>query len=113
MTKILSAIFLIALSPALAVAGQGQAAPVAAVVINSVENMFRTATSSTDVVSQALLGDNVKVLKTEKNAAGEDWSQIETPDTYTGWVIASALRLLKPGDKPYASSGKVLSLIHI
>ncbi len=107
MTKILSAILLIALSPALASAGQGQAAPTAAVVINSVENMFSKATASTDVVSQALLGDNVKVLKAEKNAEGEDWCQIETPDTYTGWVMASSLRFLKPGDKPYASSGKV------
>ena len=107
MTKILSAILLIALSPALACAGQDPAAPAAAVVINSVENMFSKATSSTDVVSQALLGDNVKVLKREKNAESEDWAQIETPDTYTGWVIASSLRFLKPGDKPYASAGKV------
>ncbi len=107
MTKILSAILLIALSPALACAGQAQAAPAAAVVINSVENMFRSATVDTDVVSQALLGDNVKVLKQEKNAKGEDWCEIETPDTYTGWVIASSLRFLKPGDKPYASAGKV------
>ena len=107
MTKILSAILLIALSPALAGAGQDQAAPAAAVMINSVENMFRSASSNTDVVSQALLGDNVKVLKREKNAESEDWAQIETPDTYTGWVIASSLRFLKPGDKPYASAGKV------
>jgi hypothetical protein len=107
MTKILSAILLIALSPALACAGQNPAAPAAAVVINSVENMFSRATSSTDVVSQALLGDNVKILKTEKSVEGQDWCQIETPDTYTGWVVASSLRFLKPGDKPYASAGKV------
>ncbi len=107
MTKILYAILLIALSPALTWAGQDPAEPAAAVVITSVENMFSKATSSTDVVSQALLGDNVKVLKREKNADGEDWCQIETPDTYTGWVLASALRFLKAGDKPYASSGKV------
>jgi cell wall-associated NlpC family hydrolase len=107
MTKILSAILLIALSPALACAGQNPAAPAAAVVVNSVENMFSRATSSTDVVSQALLGDNVKVLRMEKNAQGEEWCQIETPDTYTGWVVAPSLRFLKPGDKPYASAGKV------
>ncbi len=107
MTKILSAILLIALSPALACAGQAQAAPTAAVVVSSVENMFRSATDDTDVVSQALLGDNVKVLKQEKNAKGEDWCQIETPDTYQGWVLASSLRFLKPGDKPYAAAGRV------
>ena len=107
MAKILIAAFLIVLSPALTWAGQDPAEPAAAVVVKSVENMFRSATEDTDVVSQALLGDNVKVLKKEKNAKGEDWCQIETPDTYQGWVIASALRFLKPGEKPYASSGKV------
>jgi len=107
MSKTLTAILLIALSPALALAGQDQAAPAAAVVINTAENMFSAATTDTDVVSQALLGENVKILKQEKNAAGEDWCQIETPDTYQGWVVASSLRFLKPGDKPYASSGKV------
>ena len=107
MTKALTAILLIALSPILAGAGQSPAEPTAAVVINSVENMFSRPTASTDVVSQALLGDNVKVLKREKNADGEDWVRIETPDTYPGWILASSLRFLKPGDKPYASSGKV------
>jgi hypothetical protein len=50
---------------------------------------------------------NVKITKSEKDPAGEIWYQIETPDTYPGWVIGSSLRLLKPGDKPYASAGKV------
>jgi cell wall-associated NlpC family hydrolase len=112
MIKTLSAILLAALSPALACGGQGFPPdmiepPAAAVVVRSVENMFRDPTATSDVVSQALLGDNVKVLKTEKNAQGEDWVRIETPDTYPGWILAAALRFLKPGDKPYASSGKV------
>jgi len=107
MPKILIAALLIVLSPALNWAGQDTAEPAAAVVVRSVENMFRSATEDTDVVSQALLGDNVKVLKKEKNAKGEDWCQIETPDTYQGWVIASALRFLKPGEKPYAAAGRV------
>jgi hypothetical protein len=108
MSKTLVAILLVALSPALALAGAQQAAaPATAVVINTAENMFRSASVDTDVVSQALLGDNVKILKTEKTAAGVDWCEIETPDTYQGWVVASSLRMLKPGDKPYASAGKV------
>jgi cell wall-associated NlpC family hydrolase len=107
MSKTLIAVILVALSPALACAGQNPAEPAAAVVINAVENMHSRSTSSTDVVSQALLGDNVKVLKKERNADGEDWVRIETPDTYQGWVIASSLRFLKPDDKPYASSGKL------
>ena len=87
---------------------QKPAGPAAAVVTNAVENMHSRGTASTDVVSQALLGDNVRILKKERNADGEDWYQVETPDTYKGWVISSALRFLKPGDKPYASSGKIL-----
>ncbi len=88
-------------------AAQKPADPAAAVVINAVENMHSRSTSSSDVVSQALLGDNVRILKKERNADGEDWYQVETPDTYKGWIISSALRLLKPGEKPYASSGKI------
>jgi cell wall-associated NlpC family hydrolase len=86
---------------------QKPAGPAAAVVTNAVENMHSRGTASTDVVSQALLGDNVRILKKERNADGEDWYQVETPDAYKGWVISSALRFLKPGEKPYASSGKI------
>ncbi len=107
MSKTWTAILLIALSPALALASGQAATPQTAVVINTAENMFRTATVDTDVVSQALLGENVKVLKTEKAANGETWCQIETPDTYQGWVVASSLRMVKPGEKAYASTGKV------
>jgi gamma-D-glutamyl-L-lysine dipeptidyl-peptidase len=108
MTKTLIAILLIALSPAPARAGRADAPPAAAVVIMSVENMHSRPTDVSDVVSQAKLGENVKILKSERNADGQDWSRIETPDSYPGWIISSALRFLKPGDKPYASSGKVL-----
>ncbi len=99
---------LLVLLPGLAIsAARKPADPAAAVVTNAVENMHSRPTSSSDVVSQALLGDNVRILKKERNADGEDWYRIETPDTYPGWILSSALRLLKPGDKPYASSGKI------
>jgi cell wall-associated NlpC family hydrolase len=88
-------------------AAQKPADPASAVVINAVENMHSRSTSSSDVVSQALLGDNVRILKKERNADGEDWYQVETPDAYKGWVVSSALRFLKLGEKPYASSGKI------
>jgi cell wall-associated NlpC family hydrolase len=88
-------------------AAQNSAGPTAAVVTNAVENMHSRSTSSSDVVSQALLGDNVRILKKERNADGEDWYQVETPDSYKGWIVSSALRFLKPGDKPYASSGRI------
>ena len=97
MAKTLIAAILIALSPALACAAPQPESPAAAVVVNTVENMHRGPSAETDVVSQALLGDNVKVLKTEKNPAGEDWRRIATPDTYEGWVPASSLRLPRAG----------------
>jgi hypothetical protein len=84
--------------------------PQAGVVINSAENMHSRSSAMTDVVSQALLGTNVKVLKTERNPDGEDWYYVETPDTYKGWAIGPSLRFLKPGDKPYASEGKIFEV---
>lgn len=88
-------------------AAQKPTDPAAAAVINAVENMHRRSVVSSDVVSQAILGTNVRVLRKERNADGEDWYEVETPDTYKGWVISSALKFLKPGEKPYASSGKI------
>jgi hypothetical protein len=107
MTKAVLAALLAVLSPALACAAPQADAPAAAVVLTTVENMHSGPSADTDVVSQALLGDNVKVLKKEKNPAGEDWVRIATPDTYEGWVAAKALRVLETGAKPYASAGKV------
>ncbi|HPW18029.1 MAG TPA: NlpC/P60 family protein [Candidatus Aminicenantes bacterium] len=122
MTKTVAAALLIALSPALACAAhvgavggapptqappQASAGPAAAVVTRAVENMFSRASADADVVSQAVLGTNVRLLRKERGAAGEDWYEVETPDTYKGWIAASALRVLGPGDRPYASSGRV------
>jgi gamma-D-glutamyl-L-lysine dipeptidyl-peptidase len=121
MTKPMTAVLLIALSPVLACAGEVRppgplpagppqalaAEPAAAVVTSAVENMFRRSSADADVVSQAILGTNVRLVQKERNAAGEDWYEVETPDTYRGWIIASALRVLGPGDRPYASAGKV------
>lgn len=79
----------------------------AAVVTGAVENMHRGSSADTDVVSQAILGTNVKLLQKERNAADEDWYEVETPDAYTGWIAAPALRVPDPGEAPYASSGPV------
>jgi hypothetical protein len=104
-------LFLIATIPLLALAAADKpAVPGAGVVINPAENMHSRASAMTDVVSQALLGTNVKVLKTERNSDGEDWYYVETPDTNKGWVIGPSLRFLKPGDKPYASQGRIFEV---
>jgi cell wall-associated NlpC family hydrolase len=61
-------------------------------------------------VSQTVRGTAVKVLREEKNDRGEPWFEIETPDTYRGWVAAAGLRLLPDGEKPYASTGRVFEV---
>jgi cell wall-associated NlpC family hydrolase len=86
------------------------AGPGGAVVVRSVENMYRRPDPASDVVSQALLGDNVRILEPMKNFAGEEWFRIETPDTYRGWIAASALRLFKEGERAYASRGKIFAV---
>jgi hypothetical protein len=109
-----AALILAALVPVPMVeAARNPPVPQAGVVINTVENMHSRSNSGTDVVSQALLGMNVKVLKTERNSDGENWSYIETPDTYKGWVSDPSLRFLKPGDKPYASAGKIFAVMSL
>ncbi len=106
MKNAVAALVLVLVAPALACAAQAPA-PVAAVVTSAVENMHSSATGTSDVVSQAVLGENVKLLEKERNADGEDWYRVETPDTYTGWVLASSLRFLGRAEPPYASAGRV------
>jgi len=72
--------------------------------------MHKVSNDTVELVSQAVLGTNVKVLASEKNAAGEEWFRIETPDTYQGWTIGTSLRLLPEGAKPYASEGSVFEV---
>jgi len=101
-------LLLIAAAPVLNLSAvEKPAVPGAGVVINTAENMHSRSNAMSDVVSQALLGTNVRILKTERNSDGEDWYYVETPDTYKGWVIGPSLRFLKPGDKPYAAQGKI------
>jgi cell wall-associated NlpC family hydrolase len=88
----------------------GADAPGAAVVIRSVANMHSASNDKVELVSQAVLGTNVKVLASEKNAAGEEWFRIETPDTYQGWMIGTSLLLRPEGGKPYASEGAVFEV---
>jgi gamma-D-glutamyl-L-lysine dipeptidyl-peptidase len=90
--------------------GPGAAAPGAAVVISSVANMHSASNDKVELVSQAVLGTNVKILASEKNAAGEEWFRIETPDTYQGWMIGTSLLLRPEGGKPYASEGPVFEV---
>jgi cell wall-associated NlpC family hydrolase len=91
----------------------GAEIPGTAVVIKTVENMYSASNDTVDVVSQALLGTNVKILSSEKNAKGEEWLRIETPDTYQGWMIGTSLRPIGEGRKAYASEGNVFEVMSL
>jgi SH3-like domain-containing protein len=71
------------------------------VVIVPVANMFRGPDNNTDVVSQAIYGTNISLID-EKG----EWKHVRTPDEYTGWIHASALRPL-PAGRAYAVSGSI------
>lgn len=80
------------------------------VITGSVENMYSRPDEEADVVSQALLGTTVKILKTEKDHQQKDWYYLETPDSYQGWVKGQAVRLYAEGEKFYASEGQVIEI---
>jgi cell wall-associated NlpC family hydrolase len=58
-----------------------------AVVLQPVANMYSKPTEDADVVSQAIYGANVAVIEQK-----DGWANIRTPDDYTGWVPAAALK---------------------
>lgn len=74
------------------------------VVVVPVANMYSGPSDKTDVVSQAIYGSNVKLLL----ARGE-WSRIQTPDKYKGWVPSRHVRILLTGDG-YAVSGSTVQV---
>ncbi len=73
-----------------------------AVVMKPVANMYSHATTDADVVSQAIYGTTVDIVEEEG-----DWAKVRTPDAYTGWMPLASLRVLGPGEEPYASVGNV------
>src|SRR5688500_8605819 len=74
-----------------------------AVVIAPVENMYSGPDSAKDVVSQALLGQVVRILEEKDGIAG-----IETPDRYPGWIpSASLFPYPDPAAPRYAQRGTV------
>jgi len=76
---------------AAALAAMTGAAQEYGVVDISVCNLRATPDYDAEMVSQALLGTPVHILQiTDKN----DWPEVQTPDTYTGWVHKDAITLL-------------------
>jgi len=74
------------------------------VVVVPVANMYSHPSEKADVVSQAIYGTSVALL-----AARGEWSRIQTPDHYRGWVPSRHLRILLTGDG-YATSGPTVQV---
>jgi cell wall-associated NlpC family hydrolase len=70
------------------------------VVVVPVADMYSKADENSDVVSQAILGSNVKMVE-----AGSGWLKVQTDDEYTGWVSQDKIRAWSSGDG-YAVTGK-------
>lgn len=79
-------------SPAFAGGGK----PLGDVIAVPVANMYSSPNDNADVVSQAILGNNVTTLKKKHK-----WLQVQTADQYTGWVHRDVLRANK--SQAYAS----------
>lgn len=59
----------------------------------SVVSMRSRPSHSAEQVSQALMGTPVKILE-----RGAEWSRVETPDGYQGWIINHSLAFMTPAD---------------
>jgi len=74
------------------------------IVVVPVTNMYSHPSDKSDVVSQAMYGNNVTLL-----VAKGEWSRIQTSDRYKGWVPSRHLRIVLNGDG-YATSGPVVQV---
>lgn len=96
-TALMVALFTVAMTvPALA----AEVAHPDSVVAVAVANMYSGSNENTDVVSQAVMGSNVAILKKKGK-----WLQVQTADQYKGWVRRDELRTNRGHE--YASSGQV------
>jgi hypothetical protein len=75
------------------------------IVSRPVINMYSTASSESEVVSQALYGAGV--LSLEKKSG---WIRIRTGDDYTGWVAATDITPLQGGYAPEVKAVRVAEL---
>lgn len=83
-----------------------QASQITYVVIKPVANMYSKASLESDVVSQAIYGITAVRLNSQHG-----WVDIRTPDHYTGWMQAAAVR--KQKGHAYASGDGVLRVAQL
>lgn len=75
------------------------------VVVRPVVNLHSAPREDADVVTQALLSERV----VEKARQG-GWLQVVCEDDYPGWIPATALRLLDPGERYPAAPGRTVAV---
>lgn len=68
-----------------------------------ITNMYENANKSTAVVSQAVYAEAIKIIQKEN-----DWSMIQTPDGYQGWIKTSHYI---SRSTPYPSSSSVIGKV--
>jgi gamma-D-glutamyl-L-lysine dipeptidyl-peptidase len=76
------------------------------VVVKPVANMYRDASTTTDVVSQAIYASNVTLVEFKKH-----WVKIKTADSYTGWMQVGDLRRL--AGQAYAAQGAAVRVAEL
>jgi cell wall-associated NlpC family hydrolase len=86
----------------LAIAAQAKTG--AYVVVVAVANMYSSPSDKADVISQAIYGTNVNLV-----VARGEWSRIQTPDHYKGWVLSRHIRILLTGNG-YANSAPTVQV---
>lgn len=89
--------------PAAPAAAQKSVPDANLVVAAPVIDMYRNPSTDSDVVSQAIYGTDVLLLKEQA-----DWYDIRTADGYSGWVQTAGLKALAGG--PYAPAGRVVRI---
>jgi gamma-D-glutamyl-L-lysine dipeptidyl-peptidase len=74
----------------------------------SVINIRKHPEHSAEMVSQAILGTPVRILKNE-----EDWLLVETPDHYHGWAESSSFELITGTEMArWKQSDRVITLVN-
>lgn len=72
-----------------------------------VADMHSTPSEDSDVVSQAILSNNVTVLE-----VNGDWAKVQTNDQYTGWMPLNAM-VAKSGASAYSGSGAMAQVTSV
>jgi hypothetical protein len=74
------------------------------IITLSVANLRSTPGHSAELITQALLGTPVRVLKKESN-----WYLVQTPDSYLGWTTESGISLFTEDEiRQYNHSGRII-----